>query len=58
MLLSFSFLFLSEPRYPDPAAGAPPSFQQRIAEMGALESETIRWERTRKFQKKKPRSET
>ena len=46
-------LFVDEiPRYSDPIPGAPPSFQQRIAELSSLEQETIRYEKTRKFKKK------
>ncbi|XP_074642819.1 uncharacterized protein LOC141900023 [Tubulanus polymorphus] len=47
----------TEPRYPDPLSGASASFQQRLAELAALESETIRWERTRKL-KKRSKQET
>ena len=45
-------IFSGEPKYHDPACGAPPSFSQRIAEIGALESDTVRWERARKLKKK------
>ncbi len=45
-------VFVGEPRYPDPLAGAPLSFQQRLADLSSLENETIRWERTRRFRKK------
>ncbi|XP_041357167.1 uncharacterized protein LOC121374232 isoform X3 [Gigantopelta aegis] len=41
-----------EPRYSDPLTGAPASFQQRLIELSSLESETIRWERTKKIKKK------
>ncbi len=44
--------FSEEPRYPDPFAGAPLAFQQRLADLSSLENETIRWERTRRFKKK------
>ena len=50
-------VFTVEPKYADPLSGAPPTFQQRIAEINALEQETIRTERARKF-KKKTKSET
>ncbi|XP_064625003.1 uncharacterized protein LOC135486260 isoform X2 [Lineus longissimus] len=43
----------ADPRYSDPIIGAPASFQQRLVELAALESETVRWERNRKFKKKK-----
>lgn len=42
-----------EPKYTDPMLGAPASFQQRIIELGALEGDTVRWERTKKLKKKK-----
>ncbi|XP_012936719.1 AAC-rich mRNA clone AAC11 protein [Aplysia californica] len=45
-----------EPKYPDPLVGAPASFQQRLMELGALEAETIRWERIKKV-KKKPKQD-
>lgn len=41
-----------EPRYTDPVIGAPPSFQQRLMELSALESETIRYEKSKKVKKK------
>lgn len=41
-----------EPRYTDPIIGAPPSFQQRLMELSALESETIRYEKSKKVKKK------
>ncbi len=46
------FVISVEPKYPDPLHAAPPTFQQRIAELATLESETIRWERTRRIKKK------
>ncbi|XP_078360803.1 uncharacterized protein LOC144645190 isoform X1 [Oculina patagonica] len=39
-------------KYPDPMAGASPSFQARITEMAQLEVETIRFEKTKKTRKK------
>lgn len=33
--------------------GAPASFQQRIIELGALEGDTVRWERSKRLKKKK-----
>ncbi|KAK2144452.1 hypothetical protein LSH36_756g02062 [Paralvinella palmiformis] len=45
-----------EPKYADPSSGGPPSLQQRIAEIAALEQDTIRWEKSRKV-KKKPAKE-
>ena len=45
-------LAVDECRYADPCPGAPPAFQQRIAEITSLEQETIRWEKARKFKKK------
>ncbi|XP_013408051.1 uncharacterized protein LOC106172021 [Lingula anatina] len=48
----------TEPKYPDPMVGATTaSFQTRIAELNALEVETIRWEKSRKF-KKKPKQDS
>ncbi|XP_076097208.1 uncharacterized protein LOC143067591 isoform X18 [Mytilus galloprovincialis] len=41
-----------EPRYTDPVIGAQPSFQQRLMELSALESETIRYEKSKKVKKK------
>ncbi|KAL8584621.1 hypothetical protein ACOMHN_002350 [Nucella lapillus] len=41
-----------EPKYCDPVPGAPPSFQQRLMELAALEAETVRWERSKKVKKK------
>ena len=41
-----------DPRYTDPVVGAPPSFQQRLMELSALESETIRYEKSKKVKKK------
>ena len=32
--------------------GAPPSFNTRVAEIASLESETLRWERSKKSKKK------
>lgn len=49
-------IFLAEPKYADPIAGSPPSFQSRLAELASLEAETVRWERLRKL-KKKPRDD-
>lgn len=43
----------SEPKYTDPMIGAPASFQQRIIELGALEGDTVRWERSKRLKKKK-----
>jgi len=48
--------FTEEPKYADPSSGGPPSLQQRIAEIAALEQDTIRWEKSRKV-KKKPAKE-
>ncbi|KAK7501067.1 hypothetical protein BaRGS_00007552 [Batillaria attramentaria] len=45
-----------EPKYSDPLVGAPPTFQQRLMELAALEAETVRWERTKKV-KKKPKQD-
>ncbi|KAL8625708.1 hypothetical protein ACOMHN_043983 [Nucella lapillus] len=45
-----------EPKYSDPLTGASPTFQQRLMELAALESETVRWERTKKI-KKKPKAD-
>ncbi|XP_052776675.1 putative uncharacterized protein DDB_G0282133 isoform X2 [Mya arenaria] len=42
-----------DPKYTDPMLGAPASFQQRIIELGALEGDTVRWERTKRLKKKK-----
>ncbi|KAL4237074.1 hypothetical protein ACF0H5_005458 [Mactra antiquata] len=42
-----------DPKYTDPLMGAPASFQQRIIELGALEGDTVRWERTKRLKKKK-----
>ena len=42
----------SEPKYVDPLMGAPPSFNTRVAEIASLESETLRWERSKKSKKK------
>lgn len=42
-----------DPKYADPMIGAPPSFQQRIIELGALEGDTVRWERSKRLKKKK-----
>ncbi|XP_003727680.1 uncharacterized protein LOC577341 isoform X2 [Strongylocentrotus purpuratus] len=41
-------------QYPfhDPASGATPDFNQRLAELTSLESDTIRYERTKKAKKK------
>lgn len=47
----FSY-FSVDPRYTDPVVGAPPSFQQRLMELSALESETIRYEKSKKVKKK------
>lgn len=44
--------FAVEPRYTDPVIGAQPSFQQRLMELSALESETIRYEKSKKVKKK------
>lgn len=41
-----------EPRYADPVANAPPGFNQRVAEIAALEAETLRWEKARKVKRK------
>ena len=41
-----------EPRYSDPMVNAPPGFNQRLAEVAALESDTLRWEKARKAKKK------
>ena len=38
--------------YADPTINAPQALQQRIAEIYALESSTVRWERTRKVKTK------
>ncbi|XP_077991231.1 uncharacterized protein LOC144445518 [Glandiceps talaboti] len=38
-------------KYQDPVGGAPPCFTQRLAELSALECETIRYERTRKLKR-------
>ncbi|XP_077861626.1 uncharacterized protein LOC100372006 isoform X2 [Saccoglossus kowalevskii] len=38
-------------KYQDPISGAPPCFTQRLAELSALECETIRYERTRKLKR-------
>jgi hypothetical protein len=38
--------------YTDPLLNAPVLVQQRLAEMCALESSTVRWERSRKFKAK------
>ncbi|XP_045157458.2 uncharacterized protein LOC123523816 isoform X6 [Mercenaria mercenaria] len=42
-----------DPKYTDPMIGAPASFQQRIIELGALEGDTVRWERSKRLKKKK-----
>ncbi|XP_076462312.1 uncharacterized protein LOC143294740 [Babylonia areolata] len=42
----------ADPKYSDPVPGAPPSFQQRLMELAALEAETVRWERSKKVKKK------
>ncbi|KAH3696211.1 hypothetical protein DPMN_083676 [Dreissena polymorpha] len=42
-----------DPKYSDPLIGAPASFQQRIIELGALEGDTVRWERSKRLKKKK-----
>lgn len=51
-------LFPVEPKYHDPLQGAPPSFQQRIAEINQLEQETIRYERSKRYKKKTVKSDT
>lgn len=43
----------AEPKYSDPLIGAPASYQQRLIELGALEGDTVRWERTKRLKKKK-----
>lgn len=45
--------FSAEPKYSDPLIGAPASYQQRLIELGALEGDTVRWERTKRLKKKK-----
>ncbi|XP_060566392.1 homeobox protein 4-like isoform X2 [Ruditapes philippinarum] len=42
-----------DPKYTDPMIGAPASFQQRLIELGALEGDTVRWERSKRLKKKK-----
>lgn len=42
-----------EPKYSDPLIGAPAAYQQRLIELGALEGDTVRWERTKRLKKKK-----
>ena len=51
-LIYFVSPLLAEPKYSDPLVGAPPTFQQRLAELAAIEAETIRWEKARKMKKK------
>lgn len=41
-----------DPKYIDPIVGSQASFQQRIMELSALESETIRYEKTKRLKKK------
>lgn len=48
-LLSY---FVAEPKYIDPIVGSQASFQQRVMELSALESETIRYEKTKRLKKK------
>ena len=54
----FSVVVTVDPKYADALQGAPPSFQQRIAEISSLEQETIRNERARKFKKRTTKNET
>ncbi|XP_041483970.1 uncharacterized protein LOC121430692 isoform X1 [Lytechinus variegatus] len=42
----------SQYQFHDPVAGATPDFTQRLAELTSLESDTIRYERTKKAKKK------
>lgn len=41
-----------EPHYADPMVNCPLSFHQRVAELILLESDTIRWEKSKKTKKK------
>ncbi|XP_064606772.1 uncharacterized protein LOC135471455 isoform X2 [Liolophura sinensis] len=44
-------------KYGDPFVGAPPQYQQRLAELSTLEADTVRYERTRKLKKKQPKQD-
>ncbi|CAD5113942.1 DgyrCDS3102 [Dimorphilus gyrociliatus] len=43
----------NDSKYPDPTFGAPAYFMQRVYDISAVEADTIRWERARKFRKKR-----
>ena len=56
-IIKFNFVFsvyFLDGRYPyiDPVHSASPSFQQRLTELAALESDTIRYERTKRIKKR------
>ena len=44
--------FISVDLYPDPLVGGDPAFTQRISEMAALEVETVKYEKAKKFRRK------
>lgn len=50
--IQLTFINFSYIAYPDPIQFAPPSFQHRILELSAFESDTIKWERLRKKKSK------